>query len=317
MADLIHGNGGKARAIFADASRGFWREFDLPPKLIRTSLVLNRRFYLHGMAPLMETAPAVCVCVLDRSKARLWEMKDGTLREFFGFFQPRQRGEIEESYGYMAAGRIGRNLAEVTKQHYKRVNDTLVKMYDRDGWDNLVIGCRDENWAELNELLHPYLKRNLAKRLRLEPSSVKEPALREEVEKVLRERQAIRRQELVLEAVGQAHRESRGALGLRRVLRSMEAGEIQTLLLGERFQASGSECSHCGHIGLSHEAACTLCDQPAKLVDDLTDSILRMALRMNIEIVFVEGNLILEKIGHLAAVLRYRAAKKQNIEMAS
>lgn len=318
MADLMHGNNGRAKAIFADASQGFWREFDLPPKLMGTSLTVNRRFHLHGMAPLLEVAPTVCVCLVDRTKARLWEMKNGTIRELFGFLNPLPpRGEAQGSSDYVTDGHIERNIAEITKQHYKRVNYTLVQMYDRDGWESLVLGCRDENWPELSEVLHPYLRQNLIGRLRLDPLGTKDQTLREEVQKLLATKQATRRQDLILEAIGQAHRESRGALGLRRVLRSLEAGEIQTLLLGSGFKAQGSDCRHCSHIGLSQEATCSVCGQLATLVPDLADAIVREAVRKKIEVVFVEGDAKLEKIGHIAAVLRFRSGKKQQMEIAS
>lgn len=317
MADRIHGNSGKAKAIFADSASNYWREFDLPPRLAGTRLVINRRFNLHGIAPLLEWTPKVCVCLADRTKARLWEYHGGEIRELVDFFQKLPRRGETEGWGGYDAGHIERNIAEITKQHYKRVNDTLLKMYDRDGWENLVLGCRDENWPELSEVLHPYLKQNLLGRLRMDPATASETVLRDEVEKLFEEWGANRREGLIREVIGQAHRESRGALGLRRVLRSLETGEIQTLLLGDRFHAHGSECRNCGHIGISEEEACVMCSQKATAVADLADAILREALRKRIEVVLVDENEAIAKIGHIAALLRFRADKNRHAEVAS
>src|SRR6266704_3335652 len=46
MADRIHNNGGNAKAIYADSSKGIWREFDLPARLSGTHIIVNRRFRL-------------------------------------------------------------------------------------------------------------------------------------------------------------------------------------------------------------------------------------------------------------------------------
>src|SRR5512141_2769779 len=54
ISERLHGNGGKAKAIFADKSKRLWREFDLPPSLSRTQLILNRRFHLKPLTSVLE-----------------------------------------------------------------------------------------------------------------------------------------------------------------------------------------------------------------------------------------------------------------------
>jgi peptide subunit release factor 1 (eRF1) len=247
----------------------------------------------------------------------LWKYQDGEIQELLDFFNKLPRRGETEGWGGYDAGHVERNLAELAKQHYKRVNDTLVKMYDRDGWDSLVIGCRDENWSEFNEVLHPYLKQNLLGRLRVDPAGANGVALKDGLESLLAESEANRREGLIREVIGQAHRESRGALGLRRVLKSLETGEIQTLLLGDGFHANGRECENCGHISISQEESCVVCGQKTIRVEDLADAILREALRKNIEVVFVQQDEAFTKVGHIAALLRFRADKNRNAALAS
>src|SRR6266568_2390601 len=86
MADRIHNNGGKAKAIFADSSKGIWREFDVPPKFSSTQLIVNSRFRLKPLAPLLEFTPRICVVLADRSKARLYDYNLGEAREVLDFF---------------------------------------------------------------------------------------------------------------------------------------------------------------------------------------------------------------------------------------
>src|SRR5512133_1196028 len=41
VAEGLHGNGRRAKAIFADEKQGVWREVDLPPSLAGTQLIVN------------------------------------------------------------------------------------------------------------------------------------------------------------------------------------------------------------------------------------------------------------------------------------
>ncbi len=112
--------------------------------------------------------------------------------------------------------------------------------------------------------------------------------LKDNLERLLGEHELNRHQELVREVLGEAQRKARGAVGLRRVLRSLETGEIQTLLLGEHFHAPGVECRHCGHVDMKVHPNCAICSHPVTDVEDISDAILGAALRGGIEVVYVQ-----------------------------
>ncbi|MGH9649368.1 MAG: hypothetical protein ACRD3I_02740, partial [Terriglobales bacterium] len=52
MNELWLGNHARARAIFACGAKGVWKQFDLPVRLERSSLALNRRFHLAQLVAL-------------------------------------------------------------------------------------------------------------------------------------------------------------------------------------------------------------------------------------------------------------------------
>ena len=69
LAERLHGNAGKAKAVFADSSENFWREFDIPAWLDKTRVMINRRFHLRPLAPLLEVNPRASRTVPYVSKA--------------------------------------------------------------------------------------------------------------------------------------------------------------------------------------------------------------------------------------------------------
>lgn len=317
VAERLHGNGGKAKVIFADAAQNFWREHDIPACLDRTQLIVNRRFHLKPLAPMLEFKPRICVCLVDRSKARLFDYQNEKCKEVIGFFNELPRLGESESGSNFAAGHIARRLSESAKQHYKQVVDTMLKLLERGSFENLAVGIGVENWAEFELLLHPYLRKILIGRFQIDPYVATSQQIKDRVDRLLEEREASQRQGLLREVLGEAQRNGRGAVGLRRVLRSLEQGEIQTLLLEEHFRAPGVECSYCGHVDLKVQPDCAICRHPNIPVADISDAILGIALRNGLEVVYVQGNSELQKAGNIAALLRFRADKNKAARLAS
>ncbi|HWR36432.1 MAG TPA: hypothetical protein VN622_11240 [Clostridia bacterium] len=317
LADQLHGNGGRAKAIFADAKRGVWKEFNLPAWLSGTQLIVNNRFHLRPLAPVVERHPRVVVCLLDRTKARLFAFRHDEIRELVDFFNDLPRRGRSDGWAGYDAGHAERKVANDAMQHYKFVADALLEMHDRGGLDSLVIGCRDENWNEIESQFHPYVRQKLSGRFRIDPATASPEMIREQVQLILDEHELNRRHGLVHEVLGEAQRNARGAIGLRRVLRSLEKGEVQTMLIGEHLKAPGSECSNCGHLGLKQHSECSICGQETRALEDLADAMIGNALRNGIEVVYIQNDPDFEKAGNVAALLRFRADQNTAMKMAS
>ena len=128
--------------------------------------------------------------------------------------------------------------------------------------------------------------------------------------------QSDRRRELVGQALGRARSNGRGVTGLRRVLRSLEMGEVQTLLLGENLQAHAVECSGCGHIDAHLVSFCPVCGRTTQEMVDVGEAILPWVIRRDIETFYVKDDPEFDRVGNIAALLRYRSEKVQPLSTA-
>jgi peptide chain release factor subunit 1 len=317
MSDRIHNNGGKAKAIFADSSKGIWREFDVPPRFASTQLIVNSRFRLKPLAPLLEFTPRVSVVLVDRSKARLYDYTMGEAKEVLDFFNDLPRVGESDGFAGFDAGHKERHAAEIAKHHYKRVDDTVLKMYNRGGWDFIAFGTRDEQWHEIEEVLHQDIRQRVLGRFHIDPSQASSNTIVSEIERLLSDRDQRSRDEIMDTVVGEAKRNGNGAVGLRRVLGALEKGEIQTLVIGDQFEAPGVECPNCGHLEFSSNEKCTLCEHKTTAVDDLADAIIGAALRNGIEIMSISNDDRLANNGHIAAKLRFRSDQNTPMKLAS
>jgi len=313
MAERLHGNRGQAKAVFACSTQNFWREYDLPPRLAGSRLVVGKRFHLRPLTAIADVLPRVCIALAGRTTARLFDLWMGEIKETEKFVsQLPRRGRSDGFAGY-DAGHAERHVDHEAMRHFKKLADRLQKRQEREGFDRLIIGCRDEVWPLIEPHLHPYAKQRLIGRFSYDPATAGVEEIRQEAERVRKEFREKRYRELFAKVVGEAKANGFGALGIKRVLRSIETGEVQTLLLGQNFAAPASECRNCGHIEpLKLNIACPSCGAETRTIEDVTDALLGAAVRNGMEIIHVPPDPEFEKIGNVAALLRFRADRNTN-----
>ncbi len=315
FAEHLHGNRSKAKAVFACGEKNVWREFDLPPRLLQTCLFVNRRFHLKPLALVMDQAPKVCVALVGRTKARLFDlwMDEVHEREQFDDELPR-RGRSDGFAGY-DAGHAERHVEHEAMHHFKKVADRLKDLQENGQCERLIIGCRDETWPVFEPHLHPYVRERLLGHFAVDAAAATAEEIRANAQRILSEYREGRKQGLIREVLGEAHRNARGALGPRRVLRSLETGEVQTLLLGRDFAMPGVACPNCGHLDIHVSDECAVCGRATRTVDDIADALIGSAIRTGIDVVYVDDPEF-QKIGNVAALLRFRADQNTSMKLA-
>jgi len=307
LAEQLHGNHARGKAVFACSAKGIWREFDLPKRLKKTQLYVANRFHLRPLAAVAASAPRCCVAVVDRERARLFELWMDEVREQAEIVDPLPRTGRSSGPGGYDAGHVERHVENSAMRHFKNVAQRLQELHSTHACDSFVVGCREDIWPQLEPHLHTYVRQKLMGRFCIEPAGATVDQGREQGQRFLEERSTSERQALIREVLGGAQRNGRGKVGLRGVLEALEQGEVQTLLFGEAFYASGSECSNCGHLDSNVVETCPACGQSTRELDDVTDAVLRRALDGNIAVVYIGADAEFEKAGKIGALLRFRA----------
>jgi peptide subunit release factor 1 (eRF1) len=226
-------------------------------------------------------------------------------------------GRRSDGFKGYNAGHAERHFANDAMHHFKNVAERLKDLYERGQWEKLIVGCRDDVYSEFEAQVPAYLKSRLIGRIAIDPINASAEQVRDEATRLRRQRREEKRQALIREALGQAQRNGRGAIGLRRVLSALETGEIQTLLLGENFSAHGVECPNCGHLDSHVTESCAVCGKQVRELEDVTDAILGQAVAKHIDILYVPANADFEKAGNIAALLRFRADQNTPAKIAS
>jgi peptide subunit release factor 1 (eRF1) len=312
------GNRKRAKAVFACGSKNIWREFDLPPQLAKTQLFVNRRFHLKELAVLLGGQPRLWVAFVDRHRARFFDLHLDEVKEQEALFRPLPRRGRGDGFAGYDAGHAERSVNDEALHHFKSVAELLKLALERGAFDRLVIGCQDIPWHDFEPQLHPYVKSRLLGRFAAKVGSATVKQVREQGERMVRESLAQHQHEQMREVLDQARSNGRGVTGLRRVLRSLEMGEVQVLLLAENYSAHGVECASCGHLDAHTVQYCPVCGRRTQELEDVCDAIVPAAIRRDVEIVYVKDEPEFDRVGSIAALLRFRAdQKKGGIAVAS
>ena len=306
LATNLRGNA-RGKAVFACSARNFWKEYELPPHLGTTQIYLQPQFQLKPLAALLGAQPALCVVMIDRQRARFFDLRLDHLRENGAIVHMLSRSASSYGYNGYEAGHAERRVSEEALQHFKAVSERLRADFERGAWERVIVGCHDVNWPEFESHLHPYVKQRLIGRFSADVASVSNEEIRDHAGALLNQWITERASTKVSEALEFAKSNGRGVAGLRRVLQALETGEVQTIFLTENYSARAVQCPHCGHLDAHLIASCIACGRPTHELTDVCDAIIPIAIRRNIELFYLKEHDGLDRAGNIAALLRFRS----------
>ncbi|MGZ4985675.1 MAG: baeRF10 domain-containing protein [Chthoniobacterales bacterium] len=279
----LRSNGTHAKAVFACAAQNIWREFELPPTLGSTQLVVDRYFHLKPVAHLLGASPLLAVVLLDRHRARIFDLRLGELTEREDLFHPLPRRGRSDGFGGYEGGHAQRRVEDEVRQHFKNIAESLKDLMEKGVFEKWILACQDAHRPLFESQLHPYLSNALIGRFHADLAHAKSSEIRSHAQEIIDQWQEQRRHELVSQALSHARSNGRGVSGLRRVLRSLELGEVQTLLVGENLQAHAVECTGCGHIDAHLVSYCPVWGRATQQIVDVGEAILPWVIRRDIE----------------------------------
>ncbi len=313
MAQDLRGNGVHAKAVFACSAQSFWREYDLPAQLESTQLRVASHFHLKPLAQLLGAFSSVGIVLLDRHRARLFDLRLGELTERIDLFHPLARRGRSDGFAGYDAGHADRRVADEARRHFKSVADAVKDALEKGWFEKWIFGCPEIHWPQFEAQLHPYASQRLLGRFSADVAHVSHEQVRSQAEYISAEAQDRQCRDAAREAIDQARRNARGVTGLRRVLRALEFGEVQTLLVGQNFHAQAVECSGCGHLDAHLVRFCPVCGRETRDVADVGEAILPWVIRQNVELFYIKDDPEFDLVGNIAALLRFRADKGDNV----
>src|ERR1700733_5203985 len=157
----LRSNGTHGKAVFACASQNLWREYDVPASLRGTQLFVDRHFHLKPIAQLLGASPLLGVVLVDRHRARIFDLRLGELTELDDLFHPLPRRGRSDGYAGYDGGHAQRRVEDEARQHFKNVAGILKELLEKGVFEKWILACQDAHRPLFEPQLHPYVSQLL------------------------------------------------------------------------------------------------------------------------------------------------------------
>ena len=287
-------------AIFACSAHDLWEVIALPVP-VQNQVVINHMPAVSQLEAVIEESAALGVLLADKQRARMFVFELGDLVEHSELFEelPRdydQRGEKER-------GDVAHHRDALKHQHLRHAADVALAVFQKTGFDQLVIGAPDEITSELESLLHPYLRDRLFGRVHVAVAAglddIRTAAI--DVEQQVQRRNEDALVQRLREAVATGRR---GVAGLGPVLDVLGDRRAERLLVSQDYRAPGWRCVPCGALGLVGRT-CNRCGGEMEAIDDVVEEAIDVALAQSCRVEICVGHADLDVLGRIGALLRY------------
>ena len=290
-------------AFFACSADGFFEVVESPLP-VRNAIVINHNPHVRPLEAVLHAYERFAVLLVDRQRARLFRFELGQLTEHTEVFDavPR-RGD---QFGHPAQGSRGahvqRHSDEVAHRHLKHAAEVTFTELQQRPVDHVILGGPHAVVAELEGLLHPWVRDRVADRLVIAvnagPDDVRQAALAVEAAVTRRHEAAL--VDRLRDAIGTGH----GVGGLEATLAALVERRVDVLLVSDGYATEGWRCRSCRYLG-PRGRRCPVCGNPMDLVVDVVEEAVEEALANKCRVQIVRENADLDVLGRIGALLRF------------
>jgi len=293
----------KGLAFFACSADGFFEVVESPLP-VSNGIAVNHTPHVRPLEAILQAYERFAVLLVDRQRARLFRFELGECTEQAEVFDAVPRGG--DQAGHPAQGsrgaKVQRHSDEVAHRHLKHAAEVTFAELQERPVDRVILGGPNEVVAELEGLLHPWIRERVADRLAIAttagPDEVCQAA--RAVEAAVTRRTEAALVDRLRDAIGTGT----GVGGLEATLAAMVERRVDMLLVSDGYATEGWRCRSCRYLG-PRGRKCPLCAQAMDLVDDVVEEAVEEALANKCRVQIVRENADLDVLGRIGAVLRF------------
>ncbi len=290
-------------AIFSCNRENFWELFSLPSPP-RNRIIFDQNSYVRPLSAILDEHHRIFALTLDRREAKLYEIFMGEILLLENLIEDVPSKVKEGGWKGYESKRIERHIATHLHEHFKKIARTTFDLFKKNQFDRLFLGCRERYCSDFEPLLHPYLKSRLKGWLKAMPSDSPTTVLKESLglEKKLKKQEE---DEIVHRLISELERGGLAISGLKRTLRSLNKGEVQTLITTRNFSKPGRICPRCRFLFVD-ELRCPSCQKRTEPLVDVIDEAVEAAMEKNCQAKHIMPPSKLDRYGKIGAFLRYK-----------
>jgi peptide chain release factor subunit 1 len=258
-------------AFFSCDAAGFHEEVELP-RQVRDRAIVDADPWIRSMLAVLDELHRCCVVMLDREKARVWELYGKGMREVEAREDPAPRKRSRGGWHGLEEDRTRNRAGELARRHFRRVAASLDSLFRRDRYELLAVGGHQEEIPAFLDFLPQPLRERLAGTFTIDPRTATAGEIKREATEIVDRYEREEEERLVRETLERAAAGERAAVGLEQCLWAGTVTAIGQLLVDEGAVALGVVCDRCGAMALAGET-CAVCGEPMREVPDVIDEL--------------------------------------------
>jgi len=293
-------------AIFACEGINLFETVALP-LVHRSRLLVDRSPLVRELASVEDEFGRLITVVLDRSRARFFEVTAHDTREVSGLHSESTRGKRFHSDNDGSSGwgehTYNNRIRQEKQRHYEAIARELFAMDRRHHAHGIVLAGNGTDAGAVEPFLHSYLAERLIGTVKLNPKDATLASVNAATLLVREGYERASERELVhemLEGVGTGW----GINGLGPTLKALSRGQVRSLLVNADASEGGFRCGSSGRLALT-ERECRDEGDPIPVLDIVDDAI-EEALRQKVDVNVVYEPEARDSIEGLGALLRFR-----------
>jgi peptide subunit release factor 1 (eRF1) len=293
----LDAEGAHGVALFVSEAANLFEAVKLP-RGVSTRVAVD---YSPVVGPLagLERRERWCITLVSRRDARIFRGSPEGLAE-----REALRDEVQGQHdrGGWSQARFQRHVEKEKDDHLKRAGEVLLRHFEREPFERLVVGGTNEVVADFEGKLHPYLAERLSGRIDVDVEMANADQVLDRASPLLEKLEEESERE-ALERLGEP---SRGAQGLLNVLEALNERRVETLLLAEGYEAAGVLCPRDGWLGPEGPKHCPADGTEVVPREDVVEPAIELALQQSADVLpFRHYDGELHKRGGIGALLRF------------
>jgi peptide chain release factor subunit 1 len=290
----------KGLAIFSCSPLKLWQVYPLPQR-IKGRLVIDSDPYTRPLVRFFDENEKHFIAMVDRKKARLFSMYAGILNERKEVYDEVQG---RHKKGGWSQARFQRHVDDQATKHLQNVSALLYDVYKAEKFDHLILGGPQESRTIFKNILHSSLQKNIVGEvdLGIDESFVE---IQEAIKKVIDDFEVKQSKQYVKRLFERLGKNHLAVAGLKKTVAMLNQARIHTLMVKQDLSLQGFKCMHCETPFVDKIEKCELCNKKVSPTSDIIDEIVEKTMEMNGEVKFIKTSKELDKVGGIAALLRW------------
>ncbi len=301
--DNLNSHNQAGLAIFSCSGENFWEVFDLPNSPLNR-MVIDQDPYVRPLSAIFNEHRRICLLILDRKEAKWYDLFMGEISIMKHIVSDVPSKVREGGWEGYNSKRIERHIATHLHDYFKEVAQTTFNLFKKNNFEWLFLGSKEEYCTEFEPLLHPYLKERLKDYIRSNPADSPSKILQKasSLEKKLKNQaEAI----LLDHFISELEKGGLATSGLKNTLKSLNRGEVQTLLITRYLSKPGRACPNCSFLYVD-EIKCPRCQRKTVTLLDIIDEAVETAFTKKGQVTHIDPPSKLSRYGDIGALLRYK-----------